>query len=168
MTDSITIEFERTVLPDEVDALCEFDQRVFGSYPDDLFSAEDWAEFESYWVLVGGVTAGCIALKWNVDYDEEPKQGSLYIESTGVLPNWQRQGLGARIKAWQIEYAKEHRFQVIVTNTRESNFASIRLNEKFGFRIRGTVPNYYSNPGESATVMELSLALSGPSPETAC
>jgi ribosomal protein S18 acetylase RimI-like enzyme len=154
MTDHINIEFRRTVLPDEVEALCHFDRKVFGSYPDDLFSPEDWAELESYWVITDGITVGCVALKRDVDYDEEPKPGSLYIESTGLLPKYQRQGYGAKIKEWQIDYAKKHGFKVIVTNARESNIASVRLNQRFGFTICDTVPDYYSNPDESATVME--------------
>ena len=157
MRGHINIEFRRTILPDEVEALCDFDRQVFGAYPDDLFSPEDWAELESYWAIINGKTIGCIALKRNVDYDEEPRQGSLYIESTGVLPEYQRQGLGAKMKRWQIEYAKKHGFGITVTNARQSNAASIALNTQFGFRTREIVPQYYSDPDESAVVMELEI-----------
>lgn len=157
MSGHINIEFRRAVLPDEIEALCEFDRQAFGSYPDDLFSPEDWAELESYWVLADGVTIGCIALKRDVGYDEEPESGSLYIASTGLLPKYQHQGYGGKLKEWQIDYARRQGFRLIVTNARESNIPSIKLNQRFGFKIRETVPGYYSNPDESAAVMELRI-----------
>jgi ribosomal protein S18 acetylase RimI-like enzyme len=157
MTSQTNIEFRSTILPDEIEALCDFDHQVFGSYPDDLFSPEDWAELESYWVIVNGKTIGCIALKRNVDYDEEPRPGSLYIESTGVLPEFQRRGFGSKMKEWQIEYAKKHGFGIIVTNARQSNAASIALNRRFGFRTREIVSPYYYDPDESAVVRELEI-----------
>jgi ribosomal protein S18 acetylase RimI-like enzyme len=157
MTRHASIVFKKTVIPDDVEALCDFDRNVFGAYPEDLFSPEDWAELESYWMVVDGDTIGCLALKRDVDYDEEPRPGCLYIESTGVLPEYQRQGFGARMKEWQIEYAREHGFGFIVTNARQSNNSSIGLNQKFGFRTREVIPDYYSDPDEPAVVMELEV-----------
>ena len=155
MSLSDSIEFRKAVIPDETDALCDFDQKVFGAYPDDLFSPEEWAEFESYWVRLNGVTIGCVALEPDVDYDGEPKPGSLFVASTGLLPDYQGRGYGSTIKKWQIDYGRQHGFKLIVTNARESNRRSIRLNQKFGFKVREIAPGYYSNPDEPATVMEL-------------
>ena len=142
MTDSDNIEFRKAVIPDDIEALCDFDRKVFGAYPEDLFLPEDWVELESYWMMVNGTTVGCLALKHDIDYDEEPRLGCLYIESTGVSPEYQRQGFGARMKEWQIEYARHHGFGLIVTNARQSNNSSIGLNQKFGFRTREVVPDY--------------------------
>ena len=64
---------------------------------------------------------------------------------------------GAQQKQWQIEYARERGFEIIVTNMRESNTRIIRLNKKFGFATRELVPGYYSDPEEAAIVMELRL-----------
>ena len=58
---------------------------------------------------------------------------------------------------WQIEYARQSGFEVIVTNMRESNTRIIRLNEKLGFTTRELVPGYYFDPEETAIVMELKL-----------
>jgi ribosomal protein S18 acetylase RimI-like enzyme len=153
----LTVEFRKAVVPNDIGALCDFDRKVFGAYPEDLFSPKDWAELESYWMVANGDTIGCLALKPDVDYDEEPRAGCLYIESTGVLPKYQRQGFGARMKEWQIEYARVHGFGLIVTNARQSNTSSIGLNQKFGFRTREIVPDYYSEPDEPAVVMELEV-----------
>ena len=65
--------------------------------------------------------------------------------------------MGAKQKEWQIEYARQHGFEGIVTNMGESNVRLIRLNEKFGFKTRGIAPGYYSNPEERALVMELKV-----------
>ena len=159
MTDLAIINFRRAILPDDIEALCEFDRRAFGEYPDDLFTEEDWAELESYWMIVDGKTIGCVALKRDVDYDEESRPGCLYIESTGILPEYQGQGFGSKAKAWQIEYAKKYGYGVIVTNMRESNVRSMELNKKFGFQPREVAPHYYSEPDESALVMELRLGM---------
>lgn len=64
---------------------------------------------------------------------------------------------GSKQKQWQIEYARERGFEIIVTNMRESNTRIIRLNNKFGFTTRELVPGYYSDPEEAAVVMELKL-----------
>jgi ribosomal protein S18 acetylase RimI-like enzyme len=157
MTGQANLEFREAVIPDDIEALCDFDRKVFGAYPEDLFLPEDWAELESYWLMLDGNAIGCLALKGNVDYDEEPRPGCLYIESTGVLQEHQGQGFGARMKEWQIEYARHHGFELIVTNARQSNSASISLNQKFGFRTREVVPDYYSDPDEPAVVMELEV-----------
>ena len=158
MTDDESIEFKKAVLPGDIEALCEFDRRIFGAYSDDLFTEEDWAELESYWVIGdGNKIIGCIALKRDVDYDEESRPGCLYIESTGILPEYQGHGFGNKAKTWQIEFAKEHGYEIIVTNMRQSNGRSMELNKKFGFQAREIVPHYYTGPDEPALVMELRL-----------
>ena len=61
-----------------------------------------------------------------------------------------------------VEFAKQQGFQVIVTNTRESNLAMIHLNLKMGFQIRGSAPHFYIEPDEAAIVMELRLQAGNP------
>ena len=59
------------------------------------------------------------------------------------------------MKSWQIAYARAHGFNRIITNTRKSNRAMVRLNKKFTFVVVRTSPNYYSGPSEPTVVMEL-------------
>jgi hypothetical protein len=63
------IEFRKAIVPDEIEALYKFDQIAFESFPADLFDAEDWAQYESYWMIVDGKTVGCSAFLHDVDYD---------------------------------------------------------------------------------------------------
>jgi GNAT superfamily N-acetyltransferase len=153
----MNVEFRKAILPDEIEALCKFDHVAFESFPADLFDAEDWAQYESYWMIVNGRTVGCSAFLHDVDYDEQPRPKCLYIVSTGTLPEVQGQGLGTKQKQWQIEYARLRGFEFIVTNMRQSNSRIMRLNEKFGFKARELVPGYYDDPDEAAVVMELKL-----------
>jgi ribosomal protein S18 acetylase RimI-like enzyme len=153
------IEFRKAIIPDEIDALCEFDRRAFHAYPKDAYGPERWKDLESYWAIADGKTVGCTAFGQNIDYDDRPRPGCLYISSTSVLPEFQGQGFGKKQKEWQIEYAKQNGFQVIVTNMRQSNERIIGLNERFGFQRRKVVPNCFSAPAEAAVVMELDLGL---------
>jgi len=151
------IEFRRAAIPDEIDALCEFDRKVFHAYPSDVYGPEAWKEFESHWLIVDGIIVGCTAFGHNVDYDYEARPGYLFISSTGVLPEFRRKGFGKEQKKWQIEYAKKNGFKIIVTNMRQSNEPIIRLNEWFGFKQRKVHLHYYHEPDEAAIVMELDL-----------
>ena len=132
--------------------------------PADAFHPEQWEHLESYWMILDEKRVGCCAFERHADFEEDPgaplpqRRGSLYIVSTGILEQWRGKGLGDRFKRWQIGWARRHGFTRIVTNSRRSNRAMIRLNQKHGFRvIRLTAGPYYSNPAERAVVMERTL-----------
>ncbi len=158
------IEFRQVKLPDELDTLHQLDQKIFAEYPGDLFFAEDWLEFDSYWMFEDGRVVGCAAFHPHVDFDLTPRPGCVHIVSTGILPEYRGRGLGRKQKDWQIEYARARGFGVIVTNMRKSNVRIIRLNELFGFQRRLVSPGYYLDPPEDALVMELLLAQHPPAP----
>ena len=156
-------EFRRAVLPQEVKRLVAFDHKTFKKA--DWFTKSDWECYESYWMIVNGVTVGCCGFEHHVDFQEHQEQenpqlrDSLYISTTGVLPRFQGQGFGRLLKSWQLAYARHHGFTRIVTNHRASNRTMIELNRKFGFRIiRRRKANYYEDPPEPTVVMELKLA----------
>src|SRR6202020_333072 len=150
------VEFQEANVPADVDELLDFDCRIFAQFPDDLFTAEEWHRYHTYWMLVDGIKIGCCALEWHTDFDETPRKGFLYLASTGILPEYQGKGFGRRQKEWQIEYACNNGFSLVVTNMRESNYRIIRLNGALGFKFREKVTNYYAAPVEAAIVMELS------------
>jgi ribosomal protein S18 acetylase RimI-like enzyme len=106
---------------------------------------------------------GCCAFQRNVDFREDLDRANvrtrktLYIVTTGILPQFQRMGFGSLLKSWQISYARFHGFDRIVTNTRSRNRGMIALNEKFGFEVVRVSADYYSSPREATVVMELKL-----------
>lgn len=149
----------RRVRPDEMGLLCELDEKIFD---EDAFRTPDlWEGLEAFFIEADGSIVGSTALRHNTDiaesYDADyvDLPGSIYIVSTGLLPEWQRKGIGSKIKAWQIKHAQTCGFARIVTNARSSNAGSIRLNQKFDFQIIRSIPGWYGD--EDTVVMELML-----------
>lgn len=155
-------EFRQAILPGELRSLAAFDRKVF---PGDHFSLGQWRAYESYWLLIEKRKVGCCAFEKHVDFADDTRedglnpyrQNSLYIASTGILPKFQRSGLGQLLKSWQIAYARLNGFSRIVTNTRKRNTAMLALNRKFGFRMVRITPRYYAGPTDATVVMELLL-----------
>ena len=146
--------------PGSAKLLAELDRQIFSA--EDAFSEEDWlgSGLEAYLLYIDGQIAGSAALQPRTDIRSRksypPAPDCLYIVSTGVLAEFRGKGLGLILKTWEVAYAKTHGYARMVTNMRESNAASIALNEKFSFYVREIIPNYYPD-GESAFVMELNL-----------
>jgi ribosomal protein S18 acetylase RimI-like enzyme len=159
----MNVEFRRARKPGEIRSLVLFDHRTFREHPADWFDRGYWEKLDSWWMLVDGRKAGCCAFEAHVDFREDSigenavRRGSLYIATTGVLPRFRGFGLGNLLKCWQVSFARNHGFDRIVTNTRQSNRPMIMLNKKFGFQVIRTTPNYYESPREAAIVMELRL-----------
>lgn len=157
--------FRQVVVEREVRSLIAFDHKAFCAYPAEWFEAQDWRRYECWWLLVESRKVGCCAFERNVDFQQDiradgrnpRRRGSLYIASTAILPEAQGKGLGTLLKSWQVAYARQHGFTRIVTNTRKSNRAMIRLNKNFGFTVIRTTADYYAEPGEATVVMELLL-----------
>ena len=158
-------EFRRVVKPKEIRSLVIFDHKAFQKYPADWFDRDDWKEFDSWWMLVNNRKIGCCAFDPHVDFQEDIRKdgknpyrrASLYIATTGILPGFRGLGFGYLLKCWQISYARYNRFTRVVTNSRKSNKPMIKLNEKVGFKVLRTTPNYYDYPREPTVVMELRL-----------
>ncbi len=158
-------EFRKAIVPADLRSLVLFDHKAFHEYPGDWFPRDHWRIYETWWMLVDGKKVGCCAFEPHVDFQDDLEEtqenpalsASLYIASTGILPQFRRQGLGSLLKCWQIAYARHHGFNRIVTNTRASNLAMIGLNRKFGFRIIRKTAGYYAEPPEPTVVMARSL-----------
>jgi GNAT superfamily N-acetyltransferase len=134
----MTLEFRKATLPQDSAELWKLDVEIFGV---DAFALEDWLSLESYWILVDGRVAGCAAFIHDVEFGEDllgdgknvDQRGTLYIQSTGLRRDYRGQGLGKRVKEWQIEYARRNGFVRMVTNCREGNAAMIAINESLAF-----------------------------------
>ena len=82
--------------------------------------------------------------------DPRPSQGFSWIATIGVLPTYQRQGIGrALLQACETQL-KTPRLRLSV---RASNLSAITLYEQEGFRTMDIWKAYY-NDGEDAIVME--------------
>lgn len=152
------IRFKKIDLPTELKDLVRFDEKIFppGQGQGDIDKSE-WKNFENYWMLANGKRVGCGSLQIGVDYDGTKKRGYIYIVTIGILPKYEGRGFGTEFTRWQVRYALTHGFFTIVTNTRKSNCRMRAIYERLGFKLRRFVKRYYSQPVESAIVMERSL-----------
>lgn len=83
--------------------------------------------------------------------------GEGQITNIATSPAYRRRGLGALVLAALIDEAKARGLFEISLEARESNVPAIALYEKFGFRVVGKRPRFYTNPTETALVMVLGL-----------
>jgi GNAT superfamily N-acetyltransferase len=99
-------------------------------------------------VAIDSEAAGSVILQPNQGL-RRPKKGSLYVVGTALLPQFRGLGYAAVLKAWQLAYAKQNGFKWLCGHIRESNRASIAMNERFGIAVTGVQKNYYAS-GELA------------------
>jgi len=76
-----------------------------------------------------------------------------YVTNIGVLPEYRRQGIGAKIVNKLIDFSKEKSLSFISLEVRVSNIAAIELYESFGFKEVGIRKNFYHAPKEDALIM---------------
>jgi ribosomal-protein-alanine N-acetyltransferase len=87
---------------------------------------------------------------WRIDSE-------LQIMNVAVAPQQRRRGYGSALLEDMIESGRSHAATAIVLEVRRSNLAALRLYERHGFQSVGVRPRYYSDNGEDAVVMRLSL-----------
>ena len=76
-----------------------------------------------------------------------------HITTFAVLPEWRRQGIGARLMLSMMQLATDLQARVATLEVRLSNDAARQLYARFGFRPVGIRPRYYSDNGEDALIM---------------
>jgi len=76
-----------------------------------------------------------------------------HITTFAVLPEWRRQGIGARLMLAMMQLATDLQARVATLEVRLSNDAARQLYALFGFRPVGIRPRYYSDNGEDALIM---------------
>jgi ribosomal protein S18 acetylase RimI-like enzyme len=149
----------RLALPEEVSILCDLERKIFGE-SDGFVTPDLWEGVEAFFIIHGQEIVGSIAFQHNADigesYDDDCVvcEGTLYLISIGIVPEWQGKGIGTRAKEWELAYARSKRYNRVVANTRLSNKISIHLHLKYGFKVTRIVSNYYEDPTEDAVVLE--------------
>jgi ribosomal-protein-alanine N-acetyltransferase len=73
------------------------------------------------------------------------------LYSLAISTKFQNQGLAKKLLDYSFEHLKEKSFSLEV---RVSNIAAIKLYEKFGFKIKKRLENYYEN--EDGYLMQMS------------
>jgi [ribosomal protein S18]-alanine N-acetyltransferase len=81
----------------------------------------------------------------------------LQLMNVATLPELQRRGHGSALLVDLLQHARERRVKLVTLEVRRSNAAARSLYVSFGFRELGIRQRYYSDNGEDAIVMHLSL-----------
>jgi ribosomal-protein-alanine N-acetyltransferase len=132
--------------------LAVVDDIARGSFTEGGFAIDEelsrpWSRI---WVasLDGEVIAFLIA--WHVA-DE------LHVLNVATALHMRRRGVATAIMNEAIAYARQSRVRIVLLEVRRSNRAAIRLYRTLGFSAMGLRPKYYSNDGEDAVEMVISL-----------
>ena len=110
----------------------------------DLIAVLTWPEVVRFKAVEDGQMIGFIAA------DPRPSDGLAWIATVGVLPEYQRRGIG---RALLLECEKRLTQARIRLCVRASNEAAIRLYQQEGYLATDTWREYY-NDNENALVME--------------
>ena len=84
------------------------------------------------------------------------------INNIAVHPDFRGRGIGEATLRAGLERAVAAGAAYVTMEVRPSNAAALGLYRKMGFHVLGIRPGYYTNPGEDAYVMGLSLSTEQP------
>ncbi len=79
----------------------------------------------------------------------------VHITNIAVDAARRRRGVGSRLVAFALEWARHHRARRVTLEVRASNQSAQALYRLFGFRPVGTRFNYYDRPREDGVIMTL-------------
>jgi ribosomal-protein-alanine N-acetyltransferase len=82
----------------------------------------------------------------------------VHLLKVATHPDARGLGLGARLLAHVVEFARQHACRLVTLEVRRSNDVAQRLYRRFNFKSVGIRPNYYADDNEDAVVMVLELA----------
>ncbi|HOD28566.1 MAG TPA: ribosomal protein S18-alanine N-acetyltransferase [Syntrophales bacterium] len=82
----------------------------------------------------------------------------MHVQTLAVRRDMRRRGIASRLVAETMRIARQARVFEASLEVRRSNLAACRLYEKFGFRVKGVRPAYYSDVGEDALIMAAEVA----------
>jgi len=110
----------------------------------DLIAVLTWPEVVRFKAVVDGQMVGFIA------GDPRPPENMAWIATIGVLPEYQRRGIGRALLQACEQKLTQPRIRLCV---RASNEAAIRMYQQEGYLAMDTWREYY-NDKENAVVME--------------
>lgn len=147
----MTIQIRPMVLAD-IDGVVTVEQQAFTTpWSREAFISEiKDNELALYAVMTDGEAIKGYGGMWRI-LDEG------HITNIALLPECRGLGLGTKLLNHLICMAKEKQIHALTLEVRPSNEAALGLYEKMGFVIKGTRKRYYTDNGEDAHIMWLSL-----------
>ncbi|HOG06909.1 MAG: ribosomal protein S18-alanine N-acetyltransferase [Syntrophales bacterium] len=77
----------------------------------------------------------------------------MHVQTLAVRKDMRRRGIASRLVAEMMRIARRAQILESSLEVRRSNLAARGLYEKFGFRVKGVRPAYYSDVREDALIM---------------
>lgn len=81
----------------------------------------------------------------------------LHLLELASHPEQRRKGFARALLSALLEHARTHQVRLILLEVRRSNLPAIALYESFGFTTTGVRRGYYSDTGEDALEMRITL-----------
>lgn len=141
----------------DLDDVMEIERESFKSpWTRSVFLEELGREWAHLWVLRPARTERVAAFInfWLV-------RDEIHILNVAVRPRFRRCGFASQLLQSTIEFAWKNRVRYVTLEVRRSNEGAIRLYKSFDFKAIGIRPKYYSEDGEDAIVMLLTLGPAG-------
>lgn len=137
---------------EHLDAITTIETASFASpWTAPMLSQEFDLSYSSVWGVWDDSILYGFAVVWQ--YCDEA-----HITDFAVSPQVRRRGFGNDLLDGVFRELRKKRIVSVFLEVRESNTPAIELYKKFGFRIIGVRQKYYSDNGEDAFVMQVSLA----------
>ncbi|MGD0123269.1 MAG: ribosomal protein S18-alanine N-acetyltransferase [Candidatus Limnocylindrales bacterium] len=76
-----------------------------------------------------------------------------HVTTVATRRSWRRQGIGDRLLLALLDLARTRGAHEATLEVRPSNISARRLYEKYGFKVVGVRPRYYSDDNEDALIM---------------
>jgi ribosomal-protein-alanine N-acetyltransferase len=76
-----------------------------------------------------------------------------HVTTFATRASWRRQGIGERLLIALLDMARARGANEATLEVRPTNMAARRLYEKFGFKVVGVRPRYYTDNNEDALIM---------------
>jgi ribosomal-protein-alanine N-acetyltransferase len=137
--------------PEDLDEVMAIEEASFPTpWPRQIFEMELKSKRSFKRVSrIGGVVTGYI-IAWMV-YDEG------HILNIAVHPNFRREGIGETLMRECLDHFSKEGARYAILEVRRSNMAAIKLYEKLGFKSIGVRRGYYTDTGEDAIMMMLTM-----------
>lgn len=135
--------------------------RPFHNKDIEIIYEVDQAAFQPPWQLdFQNLIAACEQSTFSriVEIDKQPagyilaasNDGSCHLSRIAIKPQFTRKGMGAMLLSELIEHCRRKDIQRITVNTQETNLASLKLYQKFGFfPIDEKIPVFCSRQGDA-------------------
>ena len=81
-----------------------------------------------------------------------------HVATIAVHPDFRRRGIGQQLLQTMLAAARAAKMRLITLEVRAGNAAAQALYRRFGFRVVGRRPKYYTDNREDALIMTLMLA----------